>query len=108
MLLNPNYPHIYLIIRGEVYFNLHAYDDAIRDFESALARNPEAQEARLWLAAAYAHADDIDSANWQLESIRHAGINLTLNYIENVVPLNDPVQLNHFLSGLNKAGLEVR
>ena len=108
MLLNPNYPHIYLIIRGEVYFNLHAYDDAIRDLESALARNPEAQEARLWLAAAYAHAGDIDSANWQLESIRHAGINLTLNYIENVVPLNDPVQLNHFLSGLNKAGLEVR
>lgn len=108
MLLNPHYPQLYLIIRGEINFNLHEYENAIRDFESALIRNPEAQEARLWLAAAYAHTNDIDAANWHIEHIRHAEINLNLNYIEKVIPLNDPIQLKHLLNGLSKAGLEVK
>lgn len=105
MRLNPHFPHIYLIIRGEIRFNLHDYDNAVRDFETALGRNPEAQEARLWLAAAYAHAQQPDEASWQLEYIRHAGIELTLDYVEKVVPLNDPVQRRHLLDGLRKAGL---
>ncbi len=108
MLLNPHYSQLYLIIRGEVYFNLNKYEKAIEDFEVALMRNPEAQEARLWLAAAYAYTGDIESAHWQLDNIRHAGIKLTLNYIEQVVPLNDPLQRKHLLDGLSKAGLETR
>jgi TolB-like protein/DNA-binding winged helix-turn-helix (wHTH) protein len=108
MRLNPHYPHIYLTIRGEIHFNLHDYADAIRDFETALSRNPEAQEPMLWLAAAYAHADRFDEAGWQLEYIRHAGIDLTLDYVEKVVPLNDPVQRRHLLDGLHKAGLPGR
>jgi len=107
MRLNPHYPQLYLIIRGEIYFNLHDYENAVHDFESALSRNPEAQEARLWLAASYAYNNDIESANWQLEQIYHSGTKLSLNYIEKVVPLNDPTQLKHFLGGLYKAGLEV-
>ena len=103
--LNPYHPHIYLIIRGEIHFNLRDYANAVRDFETALTRNPEAQEARLWLAAAYAHANQIDEAGWQLEHIRHAGIDLTLQYVEKVVPLNDPSQRRHLLDGLYKAGL---
>lgn len=106
--LNPRHPHIYLIIRGEINFNLHDYKNAIHDFELALSRNPEAQEARLWLAAAYAHTGQIDDASWQLEHIRHDGISFTLNYVENVVPFNDPVQRMHLLDGLRIAGLEGR
>jgi TolB-like protein/DNA-binding winged helix-turn-helix (wHTH) protein/Flp pilus assembly protein TadD len=105
MRLNPHYQHIYLIIRGEIHFNLHDYPQAIRDLEAALARNPEAQEARLWLAAAYAHANQPDEASWQLEHIRHAGIELTLDYLERVVPMNDPIQRRHLLDGLHKAGM---
>lgn len=105
MRLNPHYQHIYLIIRGEIHFNLRDYELAIRDLETALSRNPEAQEARLWLAAAYAHAQQPDEASWQLEHIRHAGIDLTLDYVERVVPLNDPGQRRHLLDGLHKAGL---
>lgn len=108
MELNPYYPQLYLIIRGEINFNLHKYNNAIQDFEMALSRNPEAQEARLWLAAAYAHNGDIDSASWQLESITHDEVKLSVDYFEKVVPINDPIQRNHFLDGLKKAGLEIK
>jgi len=59
----------------------------------------------LWLAAAYAHAGQIDLGNWQLEHIRHADVALSLEYVEKVVPFNDPVQQRHLLDGLLKAGL---
>lgn len=106
MRLDPHYPHIYLTIRGEIHFNLRDYAAAIEDLEAALTRNPETQEARLWLAAAYAHAGRIDDADWQLEHIRYTGTRLTLDYIEKFVPFNDPLQRKHLLDGLYKAGLE--
>ena len=105
MRLNPHHPSIYQIIRAEIHFNLHEYDNTIEYLNLALQRNPEAQEARLWLAAAYAHKGQIEEANWQLEHIRQAEIELTLDYVENVIPLNDPGQRKHLLDGLFKAGL---
>lgn len=107
MSLNPYYPQLYYVIRGEIYYNLHQYKQAIQDFEAALNRNPEAQEPRLWLAAAYAQNGDLDDASWLLETIRYDDIKISSNYLENVVPINDPVQMHHFLDGLIKAGLEM-
>lgn len=108
MQLNPFHPSIYKIIRGEIHFNLHEYENAITYFESALERNPEAQEARLWLAASYAHSNRLDDAAWQLEYLTLNDSTLTLDYIEDVVPFNDPAQRRHFLDGLYKAGLDTR
>ena len=105
MQLNPFHPSIYKIIRGEIHFNLHEYDKAIGFFESALERNPEAQEARLWLAASYAHNDQLDDASWQMEHILQNDSKLTLEYIEKVSPFKDPAHRRHFLDGLYKAGL---
>ena len=107
MSLNPYYPQLYYVIRGEIYYNLREYSNAIQDFEAALNRNPEAQEPRLWLAAAYAQHGDLDDASWLLETIRNDGINISSDYLEKVVPINDPVQMHHFLDGLVKAGLEI-
>ncbi|WP_455218451.1 winged helix-turn-helix domain-containing tetratricopeptide repeat protein [Kaarinaea lacus] len=106
MQLNPFHPSIYKIIRGEIHFNLHEYDNAIRFFKEALERNPEAQEARLWLAAAYAHNNQLEDATWQMEYIQQNESKLTLDYIEKVSPFKDPAQRRHFLDGLYKAGLE--
>jgi TolB-like protein/DNA-binding winged helix-turn-helix (wHTH) protein/Flp pilus assembly protein TadD len=106
MRLNPRHPFIYKVICGEIHFNLHDYQNAVEYFTQALERNPEAQEARLWLAAAYAHAGRIDDAKWEIEQIRSRGAELSVERIEQTIPLKDPLQREHLVEGLYKAGLE--
>ena len=105
MRLNPRHPFIYKVICGEIYFNLRDYATAIDYFSQALDRNPEAQEPRMWRAAAYAHVGRIDDAEWELEHIRNAGADLSLERIEQVIPFKDPTQREHLIDGLYKAGL---
>ena len=105
MSLNPNHPHIYKVIYGEILFNLHEYEAAIESFKHALERNPEIQEARLWLAASYAQTGQIEEAQWQLEHIRHADTEISLDWIEQTSPLQDPTQRQHLFDALIKAGL---
>jgi len=106
MRLNPRHPYPYKMIIGEIYFNLHDYDNAIENFNKALERNPAAQEPRLWLAAAYAYTDRIDDAKWELQNIRIVDPEIAIEKIENDIPLKDPVQLKHLIDGLYKAGLK--
>ncbi|MEN8133610.1 MAG: tetratricopeptide repeat protein, partial [Pseudomonadota bacterium] len=105
MQLNPRHPAIYQTIHGEIFFNMHDYASAIENFRFALEANPESEEPRLWLAAAYAHSGDIDEARWQLEQIRFSGRDLSSRHIEAVIPFKDPEQRKHFIDGLYKAGL---
>ncbi len=106
MQLNPKYPAIYNVIHGEIYFNMHDYDKAIANFTHALEVNPESEESRIWLAAAYANIGDIDEASWQLEQIRMSGDNLSLQRIERVIPFKDPGQRKAFIDSLYRAGLK--
>lgn len=106
MQLNPKYPAIYNVIHGEIFFNMHDYEKAIESFRHALDVNPEIEESRIWLAAAYANIGDLDEASWQLEQIRMSGGNLSLQRIESVIPFKDPEQRKLFIDSLYKAGLE--
>jgi TolB-like protein/DNA-binding winged helix-turn-helix (wHTH) protein/Tfp pilus assembly protein PilF len=103
---NPKYPAIYNVIHGEIFFNMRDYEKAIENFTYALEVNPEIEEARIWLAAAYANIGDIDEASWQLEQIRMSGRDLSLQRIEKVIPFKDPEQRKAFIDSLYKAGLE--
>lgn len=105
MELNPNHPFIYKVIYGEILFNLHEYEEAIENFQHALERNPETQEARLWLAACYAQTGQIEEAQWQIEHIRNADAEISLDWIEQAFPLQDPTQRQHLIDALLKAGL---
>jgi len=106
MKLNPRHPAIYRIMRGEINFNLRDYESAVQDFTSALQRNPEAQEPRLWLAAAYVYSGRLADAEWQIKQQLFSNPELTLAGFEQVIPLNDPSQRKHLLDGLYRAGLK--
>lgn len=106
MRLNPRYPAIYKVIHGEIYFNMREYDKAIENFTYALDANPEIEESRIWLAAAYANVGELDEASWQLDQVRMSGSDLSLQRIENVIPFKDPEQRKLFIDSLYKAGLE--
>lgn len=105
MRLNPRYPSIYRMMRGEMHFNARNYKKAINDFKYALESNPEVQEARLWLAAAYVYSGDVEDAKWQIDEILGLDPKLTLASFDHVIPLNDPMQRKHLIDGLHKAGL---
>jgi tetratricopeptide (TPR) repeat protein len=105
MALNPRHPFVYQLIRGEIYFNLHDYEKAIGDFTDVLGKNPEAQEARLWLIAALGHVGRIEDAKWELDQVRVMDANLSLEHIEKSIPFKDPAQSKHLVDGLYKAGL---
>ena len=105
MALNPRHPFVYQLIRGEIYFNLHEYENAIRDFADVLEKNPEAQEARLWMAAALGHVGRIEDAKWELDQVRVTGASLSLEHIEKSIPFKDPAQRQRLVDGLYKAGL---
>ena len=105
MQLNPKHPAQYKVIFGEIFFNQRDYKNAIKNFQQALESNPEIQECRMWLAAALAYDGNIDEAEWQLEQIRTVSSELSLQRIESVIPFKDPLQTQHLVDGLHKAGL---
>lgn len=106
MLLNPKHPAIYNVIYGEILFNKRDYQGAIENFTKALEMNPDIEESRIWLAAAYANAGDIEEAQWQLEQLKMNGRQLSLKRLEKVIPYKDPDQRKYFIDGLYKAGIE--
>lgn len=85
---------------------MHDYTNAIKQFEHALERNPNAHEPRLWLMASYAHLGRIGDASWQLEQIRLDDPDITISSIDPMIPFIDPTQLKHLVNGLSKAGLK--
>jgi hypothetical protein len=106
MQLNPKYPAIYNVIHGEIFFNMRDYDKAIENFTYALDVNPESEESRIWLAAAYANTGDIDEAGWQPEQLRMNAGDLSLQRLEKVIPFKDPEQRKAFIDSLYRAGLK--
>ena len=59
----------------------------------------------MWLAAAYAHTGRSEDARWELEEIRIADANLSIERLEQVIPFKDLTQRKHLTDGLYKAGL---
>jgi len=106
MMLNPKHPAIYNVIYGEILFNKRDYQGAIDNFTEALEMNPDIEESRIWLAAAYGNIDDIEEAHWQLEQLKVNGRDLSLKRLEKVIPYQDPDQRKYFIEGLYKAGVE--
>jgi len=106
MKLNPKHPAIYNVIYGEILFNKRDYQGAIDNFTEALEMNPDIEESRIWLAAAYGNIGDIEEAHWQLEQLKVNGRDLSLKRLEKVIPYQDPEQRKYFIDGLYKAGVE--
>jgi len=101
--LNPRYATLYDIANGQIAFNLHEYDAAIKHFNSALQHNPTSSKSRLWLAASYAHVGRIDDANWELIEVSNSNKKMSIKKLARIIPLHNEIQRKHFMDGLYKA-----
>ena len=105
--LNPHHPHNYPFHMGQAYFVLKRYDDAIEAFEKGLESRPRSQRIHIWLAAAYAQSGRLEDAKWEIEQIQLLDPNFSYQTLHEIFPFKNPVDLEHFLDGLRKAGLKV-
>ncbi len=102
--LNPHHPHSYSFHIGQAYFVLRRYDEAIAAFKKGLLSNPTSERLRVWLAAAYAHAGQVDEAKWQMEQVLMANPEFSIERQKKAFPFKDSADLEHYISGIKKAG----
>lgn len=103
--LNPNYPSNYPFHLGQAYFLLHRYEDAAAAFQAALETNPTSERSRVWLAATYGQAGQIDDAEFEVEEILALDPDFSIQRMRDNIPLKVPDDIEHFIAGLQKAGL---
>lgn len=105
MQLNPYYTWDYPYNLGRAYYLSGQIDKAIESLEQARNRNENAVPIRLHLAASYARAGRIEDAEWEVEEIQILNPKETISLLKTKIPLNDPQDMQMFVSDLRKAGL---
>ena len=104
--LHPLHPSNYPFHRGQALFILKRYDEAIAAFKSGLKQNPSSQRLRVWLAATYAQTGRQEDAEWETEQVLVSDPNFSLKRLRQAFPFTDPVELDHIISALRKAGFK--
>jgi len=104
--LNPHHPYNYSFHLGQAYYLLHRYDDAIGAFNQVLMSNPAMERAHLWLAATYAQGGMQDDAEWEVEQVLTTNPELSIQRIRSSYPFTHSSDLQHFIAGLTKAGIQ--
>ena len=68
MRLNPHHGPDYLVLLGQMRFDMERYEDAVKILQSAVIRNPGSDTALLYLASAYGHLGQKKQAEETIES----------------------------------------
>jgi TolB-like protein/DNA-binding winged helix-turn-helix (wHTH) protein len=95
----------YLFHRGQTYFTLGDYPEAIRLFEQGLEQDPNSQRLRVWLAAAYAQTGRTEDAEWLIDEFVMAHPGISAHAIAVAVPYRHQADLQQLIAGLRAAGL---
>lgn len=103
--LNPGMPSIYLRIRGTAHYALGHYLQAIADYERSREANPNYQQLRVWIAAAYAASGRLDDARWEVEEARMLNPLITMAWVRRLMAMIDPALREKLLADLSDAGL---
>ena len=105
MRLNPRPTASYLEVLGEIRFAQGRYNESVSVFESVLDINPNYTRARMWIAAALAHAGAGERAEWETIELMVLNPNVSLSRLGFAFPFKDERVLESLLEGLKKAGL---
>jgi len=105
MRLNPRAPSIYRMVRGVLHYSMGDADRALEDLVPAVDANPNFQQLRIWVAAAYAAAGRLEEAQWQSGEIQALYPGYSTSFVERGFPIRDPAYLDRFVDDLRNAGL---
>ena len=102
---NPNSAASYREIAGEIYFATGRFQQAAKEFEAALERNPAHMRARLWFAATLLKLGQDEEAAWEVQELIAINPDFSLSWMLLAFPLKDPYQLDALTAALAQLGL---
>jgi adenylate cyclase len=110
MRLDPNFVAPYLSVIGRAQFDMGLYEDAVESLSRAIAVNPHERDSRIVLLAAYGYLEESDQARRVLAALNkeHEAQALrpfTMDWLTNRWPYRRPLDRDHLLAGLDKAGV---
>ena len=103
--LNPRVPSIYRMVRGALHYSKGDAESALADLVPAVEINPNFQQLRIWLAAAYASAGRVDEARWEGSEILALFPDFSVSFVEQGFPMRNPAYMERFVADLRLAGL---
>ena len=110
MRLDPNFVAPYLYVIGRTQFDMGNYDDASKSLKRALAVNPRDRDASIVLIACYGQQGLTDKAKSILKTLNkeHEILKLrpvTIDWLKNRWPYKAIAARDHFIKGMEKAGV---
>ncbi len=107
MLLDPHYPEVLLQFLADARFSLGDYEQAMIALEQRLARNPQSETAQALLASCYGHLGRPEESRRAWEQALQLNPAFSIERRRRVLPFRNPVDFEHRVEGLRKAGLTV-
>lgn len=104
MRLNPDAGYLNFLLLGRAYLFLGDLEQARVNLEHALARNPENQEARVYLAVTHVTAGNRSAAEWEAEEIRALQPGFSVGRWMETYPMTDVRQKNVLMQALGGLG----
>ena len=105
MRLDPHYPNVLLHLLSQAHFSLGQYDTAIGHLLYRIARNPNTDASRMYLAACYGHLGRLDEARAAWAALLEVNADFSLAQRARVLPYKNPADFQRIVDGLAKAGL---
>jgi DNA-binding winged helix-turn-helix (wHTH) protein/TolB-like protein len=103
--LNPQGSYLYYMLLGRAYFFLADLEQARINLEQSLARNPEAIETYVYLAALHLAAGDEKEAAWKAEEIRALQPGFKVRDWLRTYPMSEPAYVATLERSLERLGL---
>jgi len=105
MHLNPHHNAWYPFTLGFSYIFLQQIEKAVDILQRGLIHNPDFLAIHLALAGLYADMDRIEDANMEVEEVLRLSPDFTLQVLQEMIPLKDPVVKERLINTARKAGL---
>jgi adenylate cyclase len=106
MRLNPHYPFDYLFELGASYHLTGRYEEALVPLKKVLTLNPNFVFAHVNLAICYAELGRLEEARAEMAEAQRLNPTYSLEWVRQNFPYKDPAELERYLVGLRKAGLQ--
>jgi adenylate cyclase len=105
MLLNPFYPFYYILYRGQAYFTMERYEEAIEALRRSATQNPEALPTHLYLAACLAHMGKVEDAREALAEVVRLYPGFSIEFVRRIFVYKNAADQDRLVDGLGMAGL---
>jgi Tfp pilus assembly protein PilF len=105
MRLNGDSGFVYFLVLGRAYFFQNNTEQASINLREALVRNPADLETRVFMAANFVVAGNVEGAKWEVEEIRNLQPGFAISVWLQTSPMTDAAMKQMLISALAQVGL---